>query len=94
VERSARAKRAESVLKTNNILPPRFKMLHGNLLDKLRNTPEWFDVRQMATITHSLGKMTIADHDFFTEVSGRSRASLDEDENASRATTKLTLFHY
>ncbi|GMI59824.1 hypothetical protein ScalyP_jg8675 [Parmales sp. scaly parma] len=46
----------------------RFKMLHGNLLDKLRNTPEWFDVRQMATITHSLGKMTIADHDFFTEI--------------------------
>ena len=46
----------------------RFKGLLESTIDKLQSTPEWFDVRGIATITHSLGKLKIFDEGFFNEI--------------------------
>jgi len=43
-------------------------------IGKLQNTPNWFEVRQISTITHSLGKLKIFDERLFSEVAkGRER---------------------
>jgi len=46
----------------------RFKMLLKSTIEKLQSTLEWFDVRGIATITHSLGKLKIFDERFFNEI--------------------------
>ena len=45
------------------------KALLGDTIDKLQRMPEWwFDLRAIATITHSLGKLKISDERFFNEI--------------------------
>ncbi len=46
----------------------RFKGLLKMTNDKLQRTPKWFGVREIATITHSLGKLKIFDERFFNEI--------------------------
>jgi len=46
----------------------RFETLLESTFEKLQSTPEWFEVRQIATITHSLGKLNIFDEWFFNEI--------------------------
>ncbi len=50
----------------------RFEGLLKMTNDKLQSSPKWFEVRQIATITHSLGKLKILDERFFNEI-GRLR---------------------
>jgi len=50
----------------------KFKGLLNMTNDKLHSTPKWFEVRQIATIAHSLGKLKIFDEQFFNEI-GRLR---------------------
>ena len=47
---------------------PRFLALLWDCSWRLRNQPGWFDVRAVATITHSLGKMQIHHNKFFKAV--------------------------
>ena len=46
----------------------RFKGLLKMTNEKLQRTPQWFGVRAIATITHSLGKLKIFDERFFTQI--------------------------
>jgi len=46
----------------------RFKGLLNMTNDKLQSSPNWFEVRQISTITHSLGKLKILDELFFNEI--------------------------
>ena len=46
----------------------RFNNLLKMTNDKLQRTPKWFGVREIATITHSLGKLKIFDERFFNEI--------------------------
>ena len=46
----------------------RFKTLLGDTIDKLQRRPEWFGVREIASIALSLGKLKISDERFFNEI--------------------------
>ena len=45
-----------------------FKGLLESTIKKLQSMSEWFGVRQIATITHSLGKLKIFDERFFNAI--------------------------
>jgi len=57
-----------------------YRSLYRQTIDKLKSNPEWFDLRQIATITHSLAKMKIADGKFFELVANlRERIAKEGD---------------
>ena len=57
-----------------------FKALLENTIDKLQSSSEWFDIRGVAIIAHSLGKLKIPDERFFKEMAKlRKRIAKDAD---------------
>jgi len=74
----AQSVRGPRVTKLQN--DERFKGLMESTIDKLQTTPEWFDVRGIAAMTHSLGKLKIFDERFFNEI-GRLRKRIAEEGN-------------
>jgi len=46
----------------------KFKQLLTSTIDKLKIKPEWFEIRQIAIITHSMAKMQISDARFYGEL--------------------------
>jgi len=58
----------------------RFNNLLKMTSDKLQRTPNWFGVREIATITHSLGKLNIFDERFFNEIGRRRERIAKEGE--------------
>ena len=62
----ARSVQMSNVTKLRN--DDRFIQLLKTTNDKLHSNPEKFGVRSIATVTHSLGKLKICDHQFLNEI--------------------------
>lgn len=54
--------------------------MFDDTIDELKKNPEKFDIRQIATITHSLGRMKISDKRFTNEIVNNHQRIAQEGE--------------
>ena len=59
----------------------RFGVLMADCCERLTKVPEWFGVRQIMSIAHSIGKLNICNDTFFDAVA-REHARIVQDGNS------------